>query len=210
MKEVDIMKTFLSALQWALFILAGSLIVPISVATSYGLNGAEAIAFVQRTLFVLGFAGLLQAIFGHKLPIQEGPAGLWWGIFSLYASLGVVLFGSSNETLKVLQYAFLLSGIICIILSVLDLLINLFAILHRQSLERIYFFLSRLSGSFLKGMFGLDGKHTEVQPNVFILSLIVILLSFFIMKLPIIGQYSVLFSIVCTGYYSHVSDYLIQ
>ena len=46
-------------------------------------------------------------------------------------------------------------------------------------------------------MFGLDGKHTEVQPNVFILSLIVILLSFFIMKLPIIGQYSVLFSIVC-------------
>ena len=197
MKEVDIMKTFLSALQWALFILAGSLIVPISVATSYGLNGAEAIAFVQRTLFVLGFAGLLQAIFGHKLPIQEGPAGLWWGIFSLYASLGVVLFGSNNETLKVLQYAFLLSGIICIILSVLDLLINSFAILHRQSLERIYFFLSRLSGSFLKGMFGLDGKHTEVQPNVFILSLIVILLSFFIMKLPIIGQYSVLFSIVC-------------
>ena len=74
MKEVDIMKTFLSALQWALFILAGSLIVPISVATSYGLDGAEAIAFVQRTLFVLGFAGLLQAIFGHKLPIQEGPA----------------------------------------------------------------------------------------------------------------------------------------
>ncbi|MDA1673610.1 purine/pyrimidine permease, partial [Bacillus cereus] len=55
------MKTFLSALQWALFILAGSLIVPISVATSYGLDGAEAIAFVQRTLFVLGFAGLLQA-----------------------------------------------------------------------------------------------------------------------------------------------------
>ena len=51
---------------------SGSLIVPISVATSYGLNGAEAIAFVQRTLFVLGF-GLLQAIFGHKLPIQEGP-----------------------------------------------------------------------------------------------------------------------------------------
>ena len=122
MKEVDIMKTFLSALQWALFILAGSLIVPISVATSYGLDGAEAIAFVQRTLFVLGFAGLLQAIFGHKLPIQEGPAGLWWGIFSLYASLGVVLFGSSNETLKVLQYAFLLSGIICIILSVFGLI----------------------------------------------------------------------------------------
>ncbi|MEV5111836.1 purine/pyrimidine permease [Bacillus sp. LBA3-1-1.1] len=191
------MKIFLSALQWALFILAGSLIVPISVATSYGLDGAEAIAFVQRTLFVLGFAGLLQAIFGHKLPIQEGPAGLWWGIFSLYASLGVVLFGSSNETLKVLQYAFLLSGIICIILSVFGLIDKLVRYFTPTVIGTYLFLLvAQLSGSFLKGMFGLDGQHTEVQTNVFILSLVVILLSFFIMKLPIIGQYSVLFSIV--------------
>ncbi|MCR8859761.1 purine/pyrimidine permease [Bacillus pseudomycoides] len=191
------MKTFLSALQWALFILAGSLIVPISVAASYGLEGAEAIAFVQRTLFVLGFAGLLQAIFGHRLPIQEGPAGLWWGIFSLYASLGVVLFGSNNETLRVLQYAFLLSGIICIILSIFGLIDKLVRYFTPTVIGTYLFLLvAQLSGSFLKGMFGLDGQHTEVQANVFILSLIVILLSFFIMKLPIIGQYSVLFSIV--------------
>lgn len=191
------MKTFLSALQWALFILAGSLIVPISVATSYGLDGAEAIAFVQRTLFVLGFAGLLQAIFGHKLPIQEGPAGLWWGVFSLYASLGIVLFGSNNETLRVLQYAFLLSGIICIILSIFGLIDKLVRYFTPTVIGTYLFLLvAQLSGSFLKGMFGIDGQHTEVQVNVFILSLIVILLSFFIMKLPIIGQYSVLFSIV--------------
>ncbi|MFJ8528844.1 purine/pyrimidine permease [Bacillus sp. NPDC094106] len=191
------MKTFLSAVQWALFILAGSLIVPISVATSYGLDGAEAIAFVQRTLFVLGFAGLLQAIFGHKLPIQEGPAGLWWGVFSLYTSLGIVLFGSNNETLRVLQYAFLLSGIICIILSIFGLVDKLVRYFTPTVIGTYLFLLvAQLSGSFLKGMFGLDGQHTEVQVNVFILSLIVILLSFFIMKLPIIGQYSVLFSIV--------------
>ncbi|KEK25563.1 purine/pyrimidine permease [Bacillus gaemokensis] len=191
------MKTFLSALQWALFILAGSLIVPISVATSYGLEGAEAIAFVQRTLFVLGFAGLLQAIFGHRLPVQEGPAGLWWGIFSLYASLGVVLFGSNSETLRVLQYAFLLSGIICILLSIFGLIDKLVHYFTPTVIGTYLFLLvAQLSGSFLKGMFGLDGQHTEVQTNVFILSLIVILLSFFIMKLPIIGQYSVLFSIV--------------
>ncbi|PEI90391.1 purine permease [Bacillus pseudomycoides] len=191
------MKTLLSALQWALFILAGSLIVPISVAASYGLEGAEAIAFVQRTLFVLGFAGLLQAIFGHRLPIQEGPAGLWWGIFSLYASLGVVLFGSNDETLRVLQYAFLLSGIICIILSIFGLIDKLVRYFTPTVIGTYLFLLvAQLSGSFLKGMLGLDGQHTEVQANVFILSLIVILLSFFIMKLPIIGQYSVLFSIV--------------
>ncbi|ABS24100.1 Xanthine/uracil/vitamin C permease [Bacillus cytotoxicus NVH 391-98] len=197
MKEVDIMKTFLSALQWALFILAGSLIVPISVATSYGLGGTEAIAFIQRTLFVLGFAGLLQALFGHKLPIQEGPAGLWWGVFSLYASLGIVLFGSNIETLRVLQYAFLLSGMICIILSVFGLIDKLVHYFTPTVIGTYLFLLvAQLSGAFLKGMFGLDGSHTKVQINVFILSLVVIVLSFFIMKLPIIGQYSVLFSIV--------------
>ncbi|MGH1026608.1 purine/pyrimidine permease, partial [Bacillus paranthracis] len=106
--------------------------------------------------------------------------------------------GSNNETLKVLQYAFLLSGIICIILSVFGLIDKLVRYFTPTVIGTYLFLLvAQLSGSFLKGMFGLDGKHTEVQPNVFILSLIVILLSFFIMKLPIIGQYSVLFSIVC-------------
>ena len=120
------------------------------------------------------------------------------GNFLLYASLGVVLFGSNNETLKVLQYAFLLSGIICIILSAFGLIDKLVRYFTPTVIGTYLFLLvAQLSGSFLKGMFGLDGKHTEVQPNVFILSLIVILLSFFIMKLPIIGQYSVLFSIVC-------------
>ncbi|WP_249652104.1 purine/pyrimidine permease, partial [Lysinibacillus sp. D4A1_S13] len=139
------------------------LIVPITTTTSYGLDGPEAIAFVQRTLFVPGFAGLLQAIFGHKLPIQEGPAGLWWGIFSLYASLGVVLFGSSNETLKVLQYAFLVSGIICIILSVFGLIDKLVRYFTPTVIGTYLFLLvAQLSGAFLKGMFGLDGQHTEV------------------------------------------------
>lgn len=191
------MKTFLSALQWALFILAGSLIVPISVAANYGLEGADAIAFIQRTLFVLGFAGILQAFFGHRLPIQEGPAGLWWGIFSLYASLGVVLFGSNSETLRVLQYSFLLSGLICILLSVFGLIDKLVRYFTPTVVGTYLFLLvAQLSGSFLKGMFGLNEQHTAVQGKVFILSLIIIVLSFFIMKLPIIGRYSVLCSIV--------------
>ena len=101
------------------------------------------------------------------------------GIFSLYASLGVVLFGSSNETLKVLQYAFLLSGIICIILSVFGLIDKLVRYFTPTVIGTYLFLLvAQLSGSFLKGMFGLDGQHAEVQADVFILSLIVILLSF--------------------------------
>ncbi|MBO9130134.1 purine/pyrimidine permease [Bacillus sp. 165] len=112
------MKMALSSLQW-MFILANCIIVPITIAANYGLNDMETISFIQRTLFVLGIAGILQAWLGHCLPINEGPAGLWWGVFSLYASLGTVLFGSPSETLLVLQFSLMASGVIAILLSLL-------------------------------------------------------------------------------------------
>src|SRR5699024_1417084 len=101
-RRSDDMTTFLSSVQWALFILMGSIVVPIAVASSYGLSPELTVEFVQRTLFVLGIAGILQTLFGHRLPVQEGPAGLWWGVFSLYAGLGPILFGSHVETLRAL------------------------------------------------------------------------------------------------------------
>ncbi|MFD3446772.1 purine/pyrimidine permease [Microbacteriaceae bacterium 4G12] len=191
------MKLILSTLQWVFFILAGSLVVPISVASAYGLDGTAAIEFVQRTLFVLGLAGILQALLGHRLPIQEGPAGLWWGIFSLYAGLGTVLFGSQTETLRVLQYAFLLSGIISILLSIFGLVDRL-AKYFTPTVIGTYLFLlvAQLSGSFLKGMFGLEAGQTHVNGNIFLLSIAVVLISMFCMKLPYLGRYSVLLSIV--------------
>lgn len=78
------LRVLFSSLQWALFILMSSVIVPIAIASSYGLDTISTVEFVQRTLFVLGLAGILQTLFGHHLPIQEGPAGLWWGVFFLY------------------------------------------------------------------------------------------------------------------------------
>ncbi|WP_028401813.1 purine/pyrimidine permease [Ectobacillus panaciterrae] len=191
------MKFILSALQWAFFILAGSLVVPISVASSYGLEGADALEFVQRTFFVLGLAGILQAWLGHKLPIQEGPAGLWWGVMSLYAGLGIVLFGSHMETLRVMQYAFLLSGIISILLSVCGL-INKLTQYFTPTVIGTYLFLlvAQLSGSFLKGMAGLGGGQKTIQGSILLLSICIIVASLLFMKVPRIGQYSVLFSML--------------
>src|SRR5699024_10342506 len=109
--------------------------------------------------FALGLAGILQSLFGHGLPVQEGPAGLWWGVFTLYAGLGTVLFGSHLETLRVLQYAFLLSGVIFILLSVFGLVEKL-ARLFTPTVTGIYLILMviQLSSSFVQGMFGLDGS----------------------------------------------------
>ncbi|WP_174615133.1 purine/pyrimidine permease [Virgibacillus ihumii] len=191
------MKIIFSSLQWALFILMSSVVVPIAIASSYGLHDIATIEFVQRTLFVLGLAGILQALFGHHMPVQEGPAGLWWGVFSLYAGLGVVLYGSHIETLRVLQYAFLLSGVIFILLSIFGLVEKL-AKLFTPTIVGIYLILlvAQLSSSFFHGMFGLTGGQQTVQSNVLLLSIVIVILSYCIMKIPKIGHYSVLFSII--------------
>lgn len=195
--SIDIVKLILSALQWAFFILAGSLVAPISIAASYGLEGADALSFVQRTLFVLGLAGILQALFGHRLPIQEGPAGLWWGVLSLYAGLGIILFGSHVETLRVMQYAFLLSGAISIFLSVSGLLEKLVRYFTPTVIGTYLFLLvAQLSSSFLKGMAGLEGTHTTVQGTVLLLSACIVILSLLINKIPYIGQFSILIGMV--------------
>ena len=190
------LKTIFSSLQWALFILMSSVVVPIAIASSYGLDSIQTVEFIQRTLFVLGLAGVLQCIFGHHLPIQEGPAGLWWGVFSLYAGLGTVLFGSQMETLRVLQYALLLSGVIFIVLSVFGLVEKL-SRLFTPTIVGIYLILlvMQLSSSFLKGMFGLNEQSATVNPKMLLLSSLIVVLSYVFMKLPRIGHYSILFSI---------------
>ncbi|MGG2066946.1 purine/pyrimidine permease [Bacillus sp. S14(2024)] len=191
------MKIIFSSLQWALFILMSSVVVPVAIASNYGLDSIATVEFVQRTLFVLGLAGILQSFFGHRLPIQEAPAGLWWGVFSLYAGLGTVLFGSHIETLRVLQYAFLLSGVIFILLSVFGLIEKL-ARLFTPTVVGIYLILIviQLSSSFLQGMFGLDGQNDTVHLKVLLLSFLIVILSYCFSKIPKIGHYSVLFSIV--------------
>ena len=68
------------------------IVAPIAIAGLFGLNAEESAGFVQRTMFILGVSGFLQAVFGHRLPINEGPAGLWWGVFVLYGGLSTALF----------------------------------------------------------------------------------------------------------------------
>jgi len=200
------MKMLFSSLQWALFILMGSIVVPITIASSYQLDPELTVAFIQRTLFVLGLAGILQTLLGHLLPIQEGPAGLWWGVFSLYAGIGPILFGSHNETLRTFQYAFLLSGVMFIMLSLFGW-IEKIARLISPTVVGVYLILlvAQLSGSFLQGMTGLN-EQTIIHTKMLCLSIIMVLLSYGFMKLPHIGHYAVLFTIVFGWILFHLFD----
>jgi xanthine/uracil permease len=174
----------------------GSIVVPIAVATSFGLDNVEIMNFVARALFVLGIAGILQVTIGHRLPIQEGPAGVWWGVFTLYSTIGIELYGSQKETLRALSFCFLVSGVLFIVLALLGL-IDKIAKLFTPTVMGAYLVLMvvQLSGTFLKGMAGVNGS-SPINPLMFLLSIITIILAYVFAKIKALGAYSTLCSIL--------------
>ena len=192
------MKTTAAAVQWMAFMMASSLVAPIALAAVFGLDGPEAAGFVQRTIFVLGAATLIQVFFGHRLPVNEGPAGLWWGVFALYAGMGTTMFSSSLETLQALQGALIASGILFILLSAAGM-IEKISRLFTPVVTGVYLLLlvMQLSKSFLNGMLGIGYTGQTVDLKITLLSLLTVLFTFYVTKHKIqaIRQYGVLIAL---------------
>lgn len=193
------MKHTLSTLQWLLFIISGSIVTPIAVAGIYDFNVDQTVDFIARTFFVLAAAGLLQVWFGHHLPVLEGPAGLWWGIFALYANLGVVIYGSLHNTLRTLEFALLVSGVIAILLGVFGFIEKL-AKYFTPAVIGTYMILlvAQLSHSFLNGLLGVDTTG-KISYKIAIISFFIVFLSFMTARHYILRQFGVVISIV-VGY----------
>jgi xanthine/uracil permease len=193
------MHLLLSALQWVAFMIAGSIAAPIAIADLFQLPPAETAGFIQRTIFVLGAASLIQALIGHKLPINEGPAGLWWGVFAIYAGFSGTLYSSQMEVLTVLQGGMIVSGIIFFILSATGLLKKL-TTLFTPTITFVYLMLLilQLSGSFVKGMFGISGASEILQPVVLLGSVLTILIALYFSshKIKWIQQYSIILALI--------------
>ena len=187
----------ISALQWTVFIIAANLIPPLAVAASFGLSSQDTMLFLQRTIFVLGLAGLLQGLFGHKLPINEGPAGVWWGVFSLYAGLSQTLFSNNNTTLRVLMFSLILCGIISIALSLFGILEKVLAFFTPRVVGTYLILLViQLSGGFLKGMLGIGYISNNVSITIMLISLFLILLSIYVSKTKKLASFTVIIVIV--------------
>lgn len=189
-------KTVFSSFQWMVFILAGTIVAPVSVAYAFGFTPVETADLLQRTFFIVGVTTLLQGFFGHKLPLIEGPAGLWWGVFLAYAGLAAHG-GSAQAVLSSLELGLIASGALFILLSSLNL-IKYVQTLFTPAVTGSYLILLilQLSGPFISGMLGaeegrVDGKTTAAA---FITLILAIILSQ--SKIIFLKNYSVLISLV--------------
>lgn len=182
-----------------IFMIAGAIAAPIAIADLYNLSPADTAGLIQSTMIALGIAGFLQGWIGHKLPIHEGPAGLWWSIFTIYASLVGVLYTSHNVALQALGGGMIISGGLFILLSLFKLMDKI-ARLFTPTVTFIYLLLLilQLSGSFMKGMMGITSSHTLLDGKVLLLSVIVIGLTFWLgnSRVKLLQRFSVIISIL--------------
>ncbi|USG68215.1 purine/pyrimidine permease [Brevibacillus ruminantium] len=191
------MRLFLSSCQWAMFILAGTVVAPLAIGQAYGMTPGEIADFVQRTFLVLGVVSLLQALWGHRLPIMEGPAALWWGVFLLFASLGPAMGLEQREVLPALAMGLLASGLIFIAAGALgwmDSIRRLFS----PTVIGTYFLLlvAQMSGPFLNGIFmtrddGATGTGIAISLGTLVLTLVLAR-----SKIMLLRSYSVLIAIL--------------
>lgn len=114
--------TMVYSLQHLIFGVANAAAVPIVVGTALGLDASGIGAFAQRTFFFAGIACLLQALFGHKYPIFEGPAGVWYTTFVVLAGIATDL-GNPLATLRTdIMMGMLAAGVLSILLGALGLM----------------------------------------------------------------------------------------
>ncbi|MEW8976158.1 MAG: purine/pyrimidine permease, partial [Exiguobacterium sp.] len=188
-------RTLVSTIQWFLFIICTNIAPPLAIAASFELSGAETLSFLSRCLFVFAILSLFQVLLGHRLPIMEGPAGIWWGVFALYSSIGVTLYGSYSNTLQSLGFLLLLSGIICIILTVTGVLRRLVPLFTPQVIGVYMLLLSaQLSGSVMKGLLNIEDGRIQVLPAV--ISILTVLISLYLERSDRLRQYALLITLL--------------
>jgi xanthine/uracil permease len=114
-------RTVAYSLQWLAFCLANSAVVPIVVGNALGLDQPGIAALAQRTFFFQALASLLQVLLGHRLPIIEGPSGMWWGIFITLAALAPGL-GKPLAVLRTdLEMGVMVAGAILVVVGMTGL-----------------------------------------------------------------------------------------
>lgn len=192
------MKNLFGGVQWAVFLLASSIAAPIAIANVFGMDSGDTALFVQRTIFVLGLACLIQAWLGHRMPINEGPAGLWWGIFIVYAGLIGVMYPTMEASLQALQSGLLYSGLLFVVFAYTGVVGKMKA-LFTPTITFVYLLLLvlQLSESIIGGLLGIVEEGQPVDLVVLLGGIVVVSITFFLMghQTPWVNRYSVLLAI---------------
>lgn len=171
------MKEGFSFLQWVIFLLANALSLPVVIGQLYHLSAAEVAGLMQRTFFVIGLTSFLQGWIGHRYPLSDGPAGIWLGIFTVMGTMAASSEAGLSETLRVLEGAMIMAGVIIIVISAFRLLPKILFLFTPLVTGSFLMLLSvQLSGVFFKGMFGVGQGQGALENKFLFVSVAILVL----------------------------------
>ncbi len=113
--KLPFLKLVSYSIQHLTFCIANAAILPVVVGAYLGLDQAGLAALVQRTFILCGLVSIFQVLWGHKYPVFEGPAGMWFGVFITLATSAPLITDQST----VMDYKSLIISIITIGLMML-------------------------------------------------------------------------------------------
>ncbi|HHW43408.1 MAG TPA: purine/pyrimidine permease [Desulfotomaculum sp.] len=168
-------RTLVYALQWLIFTLANSAVVPLVVGRALGLDQAGIAELAQRTLFFSGLASLFQVVFGHRLPIMEGPSGMWWGVFVTLAALAPGLGKPLSQLRTDLEMGVLVAGVVLVLVGSSRLVGSALSLFTPAVTGSVLILLGlQLSGTFVRGMLGVGVEGGGANMRSVLLSVMVV------------------------------------
>src|SRR5438094_4906254 len=111
--------TALAGVHWLFFMFANIVVIPISIGQAFHLPPAVVTASLERAFIYTGIACILQGLLGHRLPLMEGPAGLWWGVILSLAASAEALGQSLSDLGGNLEVGIIISGVLVSVLGIL-------------------------------------------------------------------------------------------
>ncbi|MFC7395231.1 purine/pyrimidine permease [Scopulibacillus cellulosilyticus] len=179
----DYSKSGLSVFQWLIFFFVNSVAIPIVVGGIFHLSATEVTHLMQRTFLVVGLSTFLQGWIGHRMPIMDGPAGTWLGVFVIMGNMAVHKGHSFSDTLQILEGGMIIAGLMLFILGITGMIKRILTLFTPLVTGVFLFLLSiQLSGVFLKGMMNVNDISGKPDVIAFIIAfgvfLIIVGLSF--------------------------------
>lgn len=152
--------TTMGSIQWLVFLLANALALPVVIGNVFHLTNLEIADLMQRTFFVIGISSFLQGWIGHRLPLMDGPAGIWLGVFIAVGGMASAQGSNLQDTLQSLEFALIVSGILLLISGLagwFQKLLFIFTPLVTGSYLMVLAI--QLSGTFVQGTLGITEEH---------------------------------------------------
>ncbi|MBD0383006.1 uracil/xanthine transporter [Paenibacillus sedimenti] len=191
-------KIWLAGVQWLFFIFTNTIVVPLSIGHAFQLAPEEIAASLQRSFILTGVLCILQALWGHRYAVMDGPAGLWWGLVLNLCTSAQTVGMSLTEVGGGLASGFLLASLTMIVLGSLGFASFLKKIFTPIVMGVSLFLLTiQLVMNFFKGMLGMNDAGV-MDLKVAALSIVIALFvgAIHLKGSRLISSYSILIGII--------------